>query len=115
MPRGDGTGPMGLGPMTGRGAGYCAGYPYPGFTNPGFGRGYFGWGRGRGWRNWYRATGIPRWGRAAYGLPAGGEYAYQPDQNEEKEILTEQLKALKEETTVIEKRLQDLKGQRKTK
>ena len=27
MPRGDGTGPRGLGPMTGRAAGYCAGYP----------------------------------------------------------------------------------------
>jgi len=25
MPRGDGTGPMGTGPGTGRGAGYCAG------------------------------------------------------------------------------------------
>jgi len=25
MPRGDGTGPMGLGPRTGRGAGYCTG------------------------------------------------------------------------------------------
>jgi len=31
MPRGDGTGPMGLGPMTGRGAGFCAGFPAPGF------------------------------------------------------------------------------------
>jgi hypothetical protein len=38
MPRGDGTGPMGLGPMTGRAAGYCAGYPTPGFMNPYGGR-----------------------------------------------------------------------------
>ena len=38
MPRGDGTGPMGLGPMTGRAAGYCAGYPVPGFMNPYGGR-----------------------------------------------------------------------------
>lgn len=47
MPRGDGTGPMGLGPMTGRGLGYCAGYGAPGFTNPmpGMGLG-LGWGRG---------------------------------------------------------------------
>ena len=30
MPRGDRTGPAGMGPMTGRGAGYCAGYPMPG-------------------------------------------------------------------------------------
>src|SRR5690606_29649890 len=31
MPRGDGTGPMGEGPMTGRGAGLCAGNVQPGF------------------------------------------------------------------------------------
>jgi len=34
MPAGDGTGPFGLGPMTGRAAGYCAGYPVPGYGNP---------------------------------------------------------------------------------
>ena len=45
MPRGDGTGPMGLGPMTGRGVGYCAGYSVPGYMNSIPGRGYFGWGR----------------------------------------------------------------------
>lgn len=34
MPRGDRTGPNGMGPMTGRGAGYCTGYDRPGFANP---------------------------------------------------------------------------------
>jgi hypothetical protein len=34
MPFGDGTGPAGLGPMTGRAAGFCAGYPLPGYVNP---------------------------------------------------------------------------------
>ena len=49
MPRGDRTGPAGMGPMTGRGAGYCAGYSVPGFANPAFGRGLvFGFGRGLG-------------------------------------------------------------------
>jgi hypothetical protein len=38
MPRGDGTGPAGMGPMTGRAAGYCAGYNVPGFMNPYGGR-----------------------------------------------------------------------------
>lgn len=33
MPRGDGTGPVGAGPMTGRGAGFCAGYSVPGYMN----------------------------------------------------------------------------------
>jgi hypothetical protein len=32
MPGGDRTGPRGEGPMTGRGAGYCTGSLYPGFT-----------------------------------------------------------------------------------
>jgi hypothetical protein len=56
MPLGDGTGPRGIGPMTGRGAGYCAGFARPGFVSPAFGRGQFsffrgtsrGIGRGRG-------------------------------------------------------------------
>ena len=58
MPRGDKTGPYGAGPMTGRAAGYCAGYTVPGYMNTGGGysRGYGrGWGRGfgRGWgRGW---------------------------------------------------------------
>ncbi|MBN1974722.1 MAG: DUF5320 domain-containing protein [Sedimentisphaerales bacterium] len=34
MPRGNGTGPAGLGPMTGRAAGFCAGYSVPGYMNP---------------------------------------------------------------------------------
>lgn len=34
MPRGDRTGPTGQGPLTGRGAGYCAGFRLPGFLNP---------------------------------------------------------------------------------
>ncbi|MBN1255859.1 MAG: DUF5320 domain-containing protein [Deltaproteobacteria bacterium] len=53
MPKGDGTGPAGLGPMTGRAAGYCAGYPSPGFANT-YGR---GWGMGRSWRSGFRARG----------------------------------------------------------
>ena len=65
MPGGDRTGPRGLGPMTGRGAGYCGGYERPGFTNPApgygmrFGGRFGGWGGGRGWRHWYYATGLP--------------------------------------------------------
>jgi len=43
MPAGDGTGPLGFGPMTGRAAGYCAGYPVPGYMNPVRGRGLWNW------------------------------------------------------------------------
>jgi len=73
MPGGDGTGPGGMGPMTGRAAGYCAGYPVPGFMNPVGGGGFWGWGRGRGGgrgrRNWFYATGLTGWQRAAMGYP----------------------------------------------
>ncbi len=73
MPRGDRTGPMGSGPMTGRGLGYCAGNPVPGFMSPLPGRGFWGWGRGRGrgrgWRNWFYATGLTGRQRAAMTWP----------------------------------------------
>ena len=40
MPAGDGTGPNGLGPMTGRSAGYCAGNAAPGYANSYGSRGF---------------------------------------------------------------------------
>ncbi len=63
MPRGDGTGPMGAGTLSGRGAGYCAGFSMPGFANCASGRGMrmgrglrpgFGLGMGR---NFYAFSG----------------------------------------------------------
>lgn len=68
MPGGDRTGPMGMGPRTGRGAGYCGGAAVPGFMNVGYGRCWFGRGGrggGRGWRNMFFATGLTGWQRAA--------------------------------------------------
>ncbi len=52
MPGGDRTGPLGRGPMTGRGLGYCARYLLPGFLNRGrgIGLGLGRRGRGFGWR-----------------------------------------------------------------
>ncbi|NLJ24593.1 MAG: DUF5320 domain-containing protein [Firmicutes bacterium] len=66
MPRGDGTGPVGMGRMTGRGAGYCAGFAVPGYANPGGVR--RGLGFGRGYRRGFYGTGVPGWGR--YGCRA---------------------------------------------
>ena len=53
MPRGDGTGPMGMGPMTGRAAGFCAGYNSAGA-------------RGRGRRNCFFANGLAGWQRGVF-------------------------------------------------
>jgi hypothetical protein len=100
MPRGNGTGPAGLGPMTGRGMGYCAGFNVPGFANRpgGFIRGCFG-GRGRGLRNMYYLTGLPAWARY------GGLGTFSVD---EKALLESQQKALEEELNLIRKQLKKL-------
>ena len=53
MPGRDGTGPRGMGPVSGKAAGYCVGQQAPGYASPGcdtgMGRG-FGRGRGRRFR-----------------------------------------------------------------
>ena len=98
MPRGDGTGPTGMGPMTGRGAGYCAG----GFRNVPM-RGGMGYGRGFGFR---RAQG---WG-------APGYYSVAPNylsQEEERDILLQQTQALEREVQYMKERLRELEGERK--
>ena len=126
MPRGDGTGPAGMGPMTGRAAGYCAGYSVPGFMNPvggrggyrGRGTGFGGGGRGR--RNWYYATGLPGWTRAARGMSAWGGYdggyappyafgpAPAPDAGQEKEALKQQAEYLQQSLDEINERSEQL-------
>jgi hypothetical protein len=122
MPGGDGTGPVGLGPMTGRAAGFCVGYNVPGSMNLisgrgcfGMGRGFFGRGGGRGRRNRYYATGLPGWQRASTGMPAfGGVYPYAPEMTSEQEadILKNQADALKRQLEDIQGRIETLeKGQ----
>ena len=83
MPGGDGTGPRGTGPMTGRAAGFCTGYGGPGYTNFATGRGCRAWGGGRGgggrgYRNWFYGTGLTGRQRAAGYMPAWGSnpFAY---------------------------------------
>jgi Family of unknown function (DUF5320) len=65
MPRLDGTGPQGAGPMTGRGMGYCGNFNRGRFVDPAPGlQGSYGLGcrgRGRGWRYRFCATGVPGW------------------------------------------------------
>jgi hypothetical protein len=58
MPGGDRTGPLGMGAMTGRAAGLCAGQNRAGYTNAGYGRGMArirGGGTGRGFRRFGNA------------------------------------------------------------
>jgi hypothetical protein len=105
MPRGDGTGPMGMGSMTGRAAGYCAGFNMPGYANPdtgrdfaagvgrkglNCGRGFYGGGHGR--RNIFYATSLPGWLR--------GQCSLFPQMNAFPENEVINLKSL--ETSIVE-------------
>ena len=116
MPRLDRTGPMGMGPMTGRAAGYCAGFGAPGFDHPMPGR--FrgmprGWGMrgawiggGRGRRNRFFAC-----GQSGYGMPPMGASPWDaPVASREQEIdaLTQQAEWLKTSLDSINQRLEEL-------
>ena len=122
MPRGDRTGPWGAGPMTGRGAGYCAGYSVPGYTNPvgGYGR---GWGRGRGrgfGRGWGRGYGRGwAFGQVVYPSPVAVQpvypLAYQPvaqPQSPEQEVsaLENYQKSLEAEKADLEQEMGGVKA-----
>ena len=88
MPRGDKTGPNGMGQITGRGMGYCNGYNSPGYTNPNFGREFRG-GCGRGF--------------------GGRRFAFTgPNYQEPKYSVENELINLKAEKEELEKRIKQL-------
>jgi hypothetical protein len=115
MPRFDGTGPMGAGPMTGGGRGFCnpasAGYYGPGYERGfGYGRGYgrgrgmrrgFGAGRGYGRRGFY-----PAWGPGY--APPYGPYSMNPQG--EAGMLRDEAEYMKQELDAIQKRLEELEA-----
>lgn len=89
MPRGNGTGPMGYGPMSGRGMGFCAGYNVPGCMNG------HGFGMHRGYRHMFYATGVPGWARFG-------------NAKDEKSYLKAQAQYLEDQLKYIKDRLNDL-------
>ena len=119
--------------MTGRAAGYCAGYPVPGFMNPMQGGGYGGWGRGmgrgrggggRGRRNGFYATGVPGWARFGAGFPAGAPYGgampYGPapqqiSAEQEMEALKGQAQYMEDALDEIRKRMAEVEAEAKKK
>jgi hypothetical protein len=126
MPAGDGTGPAGMGPRTGRGMGYCGGYDAPGWANWGPGRSSYGPRRGfygvqgrgmrggrrsgfgpgaggRGWRHQYYATGLPRWAR--WGIPPTWN---PPSREQEVDMLKEEADWLREQLEAITARMEEL-------
>ena len=125
MPGGDRTGPMGMGPMTGRAAGYCTGNPVPGFVNTPGGGGFGGRGGrgGRGRRNRFYATGLTGWQRAAEGqsaVGAGGAYGVPyaapsvppvADTEQEIDLLKRQAQGYASAIDKIKKRIAELEAQ----
>lgn len=83
MPGFNGTGPLGLGPGTGRGLGPC--------------------GAGMGWRRGYG-----RWWARGFGR---GFWGYQPriSEKEEKEMLEDKVVGLEEELKAVKERLSEIK------
>ena len=117
MPGGDGRGPRGQGPMTGRAAGYCASYSIPGSANPIYGRGQgYGRGMGRGFgggRGFGRGRGFGagQFGYPYYGNPIVEEYT--PEQ--EADMLKQEAKAMQEEISSINARISELESVKKDK
>jgi len=104
MPRGDRSGPNGMGPMTGRAAGYCAGFNGPGYANAAFAGGR-GLGRGRGFGRGL-GRGFGRWGG---GYNPGPAYEAPSRENElntlksQQEYLDSSLKEVQRRIEEIEK------------
>lgn len=111
-----------MGPMTGRGMGFCAGNDRPGYMipgpayGPGYGRGNGpGWGAGRGHgrgfrhRSWYGAAGAQRWGRPV----APGQWAPQQEgpgnaPEAEARMLRDEVEIMEKELEQARRRLQEL-------
>jgi len=140
MPRGDRSGPAGIGPRSGRAAGYCANYDTPGFMSRFFGRGTgrgSGMGNGQGlgqnrgsgsrggcfgWRNMFHRTGLRRSNldSAGFGRQAGkpgwmrfSRYFGQQSNTDtamEKQTLKDQADVLKSELDRVQSRLNDLES-----
>ncbi len=119
MPGGNGMGPMGQGPMSGRGMGWCRGAntsDSTGQNEAGYGMGRGG-GRGNGWRHrhGFRTSGLPGWLRAWMGA-FGGSTPSPRDLNsnlsdkQELEILKQKADTLERALGEIRARIQDVEA-----
>jgi len=132
MPGFDGTGPVGIGSMTGRGQGFCNPYRTaygptpvlrPGYRGYGYGQGFGqgrgirsgfgpGFGQGRGYGRGLGGRGVyPPTGRGygpAYYAPYGSPYDMKPE--DEVNMLKGEADTMKKELDAINKRIKDLES-----
>jgi len=100
MPGFDGTGPRGMGPMTGGGRGFCS--PW------GVGRYAAGLGRGGGYGG--RGLGAWRGDAGAWGPYAGPQYMAEPVPPAGLDDLRAQIRGLQDQLGEIQRRIGELKG-----
>jgi hypothetical protein len=122
MPKGDRTGPMGTGAMSGRAAGICAGFSMPGYARP-MNAGGAGMRAGRrrgGWRGptaggrgyCFRPLATGRMGRMGSG---GSGSALQPlDPELERESLRNRSQVLQSELDAVNRRLAEIQPEEQT-
>ena len=115
MPQGNRRGPRGAGPMTGREAGYCAGYNVPGSMNfvggagrrRGFDRrGGYGWGGGGGmvWRHGWGGGGSASFSESVESLRGPAAFHGAPAPPRVSEIC-----ALRDQADQVEGALNDIR------
>ncbi len=111
MPRGNGTGPSGFGPMTGRGAGYCTGNNAPGCMNGFVGRGGAGMRRGMGFGGGgrgFRGEGFGLGGGRFQGINHYGQQDFSPEM--ETNMLKNEARYMENELRFIKERIAELEG-----
>lgn len=104
MPGGDRTGPLGMGPMTGRALGNCTGHANRGRMNYAPERCYGGWGRGGRWGGRGRDRGFGWFTPAPYAYFATDETHRITRLEEQARYLEDSLKAIRKEITEVKSR-----------
>jgi hypothetical protein len=100
MPRGNGNGPEGFGPRTGKGAGFCNGFDHPGFVNSGMG----GRRAGFGYRRNFQSGFMPAWRSRGCDTFVPNE----PTTVQKKEFLENEINLMKKHLNELEKQFETM-------